>query len=97
MDVDDSKGKRLFVAGLENGRWKWWICKAGRWTKSIPGFLKPQGIAHVAALNKLFVASRRRRDGARVPRADTLELLDATKLDLGQIAWRYDAGNARFV
>src|SRR5260221_12058627 len=56
MDVD-VKGKRLFVAGLENGSVEVVDLQAGRWTKSIPGFLKPQGIAHVAALNKLVVAS----------------------------------------
>jgi len=65
--------------------------QAGRWTKSIPGFLKPQGIAYVAALNKLFVASG--DDGmVRVFRGDTLELLDAIKLDLGPNRVAYDAG-----
>jgi len=90
MDVD-VKGKRLFVAGLENGSVEVVDLQAGRWTKSIPGFLKPQGIAHVAALNKLFVASG--DDGmVRVFRDDTLELLDAIKLDLGPNRVAYDAG-----
>jgi len=90
MDVD-VKGKRLFVAGLENGSVEVVDLQAGRWTKSIPGFLKPQGIAHVAALNKLFVASG--DDGmVRVFRGDTLELLDAIKLDLGPNRVAYDAG-----
>jgi DNA-binding beta-propeller fold protein YncE len=90
MDVD-VKGKRLFVAGLENGSVEVVDLQAGRWTKSIPGFLKPQGIAYVAALNKLFVASG--DDGmVRVFRGDTLELLDAIKLDLGPNRVAYDAG-----
>ena len=90
MEVD-VKGKRLFVAGLENGSVEVVDLQAGRWTKSIPGFLKPQGIAYVAALNKLFVASG--DDGmVRVFRGDTLELLDAIKLDLGPNRVAYDAG-----
>jgi DNA-binding beta-propeller fold protein YncE len=89
MDVD-VKGKRLFVAGLENGSVEVVDLQAGRWTESIPGFLKPQGIAYVPALNKLFVASG--DDGmVRVFRGDTLELLDAIKLDLGPNRVAYDA------
>src|SRR5258708_28065660 len=81
MDVD-VKRKRVFVAGLENGSVEVVDLQAGRWTKSIPGFLKPQGIAYVAALNKLFVASG--DDGVgRVFPGDTLELLDAVRLGLG--------------
>src|SRR6266436_2252775 len=90
MDVDE-KGKRLFVSGLENGSVEVVDLQAGRWTKSIPGFQKPQGIAYVAALNKLFVASG---DDVmvRVFRADSLELLDAIKLELGPNRVAYDAG-----
>jgi len=81
MDVD-VKGQRLFVAGLENGSVEVIDLRVGEWSKSIPGFRKPQGIAYVASLNKLFVASG--DDGMlRVFRGDTLELLDAIKLDLG--------------
>lgn len=88
MDVD-AKGKRLFVSGLENGSVEVVDLQAGRWTKSIPGFLKPQGIAYVASLNKLFVASG--DDGmVRVFRGDTLELLDAIKLELGPNRVAYD-------
>jgi hypothetical protein len=90
MDVD-VKGKRLFVSGLENGSVEVVDLQAGRWTKSIPGFLKPQGIAYVAPLNKLFVASG--DDGmVRVFRGDTLELLDAIKLELGPNRVAFDAG-----
>jgi DNA-binding beta-propeller fold protein YncE len=88
MDVD-VKGKRLFVSGLENGSVEVVDLQAGRWTKRIPGFLKPQGIAYVAALNKVFVASG--DDGmVRVFRGDTLELLDAVKLELGPNRVAYD-------
>jgi len=81
MDVD-VKGKRLFVAGLENGSVEIVDLKVGKWVKSIPGFQKPQGIAHAESLNKVFVASG--DDGMlRVFRGDTLGLLDSIKLDLG--------------
>ena len=88
MDID-VKGKRLFVSGLENGSVEVVDLQTGRWTKSIPGFLKPQGIAYVPALNKLFVASG--DDGmVRVFRGDTLELLDTIKLELGPNRVAYD-------
>jgi len=56
MDVGVT-GKRLFVAGLENGSVEVIDLQAGKWSKSIPGFKKTQGIAYVASLNKLFVTS----------------------------------------
>jgi hypothetical protein len=88
MDVD-VKGKRLFVAGLENGSLEVVDLKAGKRTKSIPGFQKPQGIAYVESLKKVFVASG--DDGMlRVLRADTLDLLDSIKLDLGPNRVVYD-------
>src|SRR5467141_2543603 len=80
MDVD-VKGKRLFVAGLENGSVEVVDLQAGKRVKSIPGFQEPQGIAYVESLNKVFVASG--DDGMlRVFRGDTLDFLDAIKLDL---------------
>jgi hypothetical protein len=39
MDVD-VQGKRLFVAGLENGSVEVVDLQAGKWLKSIPGFKK---------------------------------------------------------
>lgn len=81
MDVD-MKGKRLFVAGLENGSVEVVDLHAGKWVKSIRGFQKPQGIAYVESLNKVFVASG--DDGMpRVFRGDTLGMLDSIKLDMG--------------
>ncbi len=88
MDVD-VKGKRLFVAGLENGSLEVVDLQAAKWLKSIPGFKKTQGIAYVPSLNKVFVASG--DDGMlRVFRGDTLDLLDAIKLDLGPNRVAYD-------
>jgi DNA-binding beta-propeller fold protein YncE len=89
MDVD-VKGQRLFVAGLENGSLEELDLRAGKWSKSIPGFKKTQGVAYVPSLNKIFVASG--DDGMlRVLRGDTLELLHAIKLDLGPNRVAYDA------
>src|SRR5437588_11440867 len=88
MDVD-VKGKRLFVAGLENGSLEVVDLQAGKWMKSIPGFQKPQGIAYVESLNKVFVASG--ADGMLlVFGGDTLELLDSIKLELGPNRVAYD-------
>src|SRR6202049_3457994 len=88
MDVD-VKGKRLFVAGLENGSMEVVDLGAGEWSKSVPGFKKTQGVAYVPSLNKVFVASG---DDAmlRVFRGDSLKLLDAVKLDLGPNRVVYD-------
>jgi DNA-binding beta-propeller fold protein YncE len=81
MDVD-VKSNRLFVAGLENGSLEVVDLGVGKWSKSIPGFKKTQGIAYIPSLNKMFVASG--DDGMlRVFRADSLELVDSIKLDLG--------------
>jgi WD40 repeat protein len=88
MDVD-VKGKRLFVAGLENGSLEVIDLAAGKRLKSIPGFKKPQGIAYVASLNKVFVASG--DDGmVRVFRGDSLQLLDSIQLELGPNRVAYD-------
>jgi DNA-binding beta-propeller fold protein YncE len=81
MDVD-VQGKRLFVAGLENGTLEVVDLQAGKWMRSIPGFKKPQGALFVPTLNKLFVASG--DDGMlRVFKGDTLELLDSIHLEAG--------------
>jgi DNA-binding beta-propeller fold protein YncE len=88
MDVDVN-GQRLFVAGLENGSVEIVDLKAGKWLKTIPGFQKPQGIAYVASLNKLFVASG--DDGMmRIFQADSLKLLDSIRLESGPNRVTYD-------
>src|SRR6202049_2768223 len=81
MDVD-VKGKRLFVAGLENDTFEVVDLQAGKWVRTIPGFKKSQGALFVPELNKLFLASG--DDGmVRIFRGDTFELLDAIHLDTG--------------
>jgi DNA-binding beta-propeller fold protein YncE len=81
MDVD-VKGKRLFVAALENSTLEVVDLGGGKWVRSIPGFKKPQGVLFVPELNKLFVASG--DDGMlRVFRGDTFELLDSIHLEPG--------------
>jgi len=88
MDID-VEGKRLFVAGLENGSLEVVDLRTGKWLKSIPGFKKTQGVAYVRSLNKIFVASG--DDGMlRVFGGDTLDLLHAIKLDLGPNRVAYD-------
>lgn len=88
MDVD-TKGKRLFLSGLENGSVEIVDLATSKWVRSLPGFQKPQGIAYIGSLNKLFVASG---DDAmlRVFRADTLALLDSIKLEPGPNRVTYD-------
>jgi hypothetical protein len=89
MDVD-VKGKRLFVAGLENGTLEVVDLQVGKWIRSISGFKKPQGALDVPELNKLFVASG--DDGmVRVFRGDSLELLDSIHLEPGPNRVVYDA------
>jgi DNA-binding beta-propeller fold protein YncE len=81
MDVD-VKGKRLFVAGLENGTFEVVDLEAGEWVRSIPGFKKAQGALFVPELNKLFLASG--DDGMlRIFRGDTLGLLHSIHLEPG--------------
>lgn len=88
LDVD-VKGRRLFVSGLENGSLEVVDLQAGKWLRRIPGFKKPQGIAYVAALDKLFVASG--DDGmVRVFRGESLALLDSIHLDVGPNRMAYD-------
>lgn len=88
MDVD-VKGKRLFVAGLENGTLEVVDLQVGKRIHSIPGFKKPQGVLYVPELNKLFVASG---DDAmlRVFRGDALDLLDSIQLEPGPNRVVYD-------
>lgn len=88
MDVD-LKGKRLFVAGLENDTLEVVDLKAGKWTRSVPGIKTPQGIAYVPALNKLFVANEN-DDTLKVFRGDTFALLNTIPLELGSNRVTYD-------
>ena len=93
LDVD-VKGKRLFVAGLENGSLEVVDLQTGKRTQSIPGFKKPQGIFYVAELKKVFVASG---DDAmlRVFQSDRLDLLDSIPLEPGPNRLAYDPHDRR--
>jgi hypothetical protein len=88
MDAD-VRGKRLFVAGLENGTLEVVDLKAGKWARSVPGLKTPQGVAYVPTLNKLFVANEN-DDTLKVFRGDTLALLNTIRLDLGANRVTYD-------
>jgi YVTN family beta-propeller protein len=93
MDVD-VKGRRLFVAGLENGSLEVVDLQTGKRTQSIPGFKKPQGILYVPELKKVFVASG--DDGMlRVFRSDRLDLLDSIQLEPGPNRLAYDPHDKR--
>jgi DNA-binding beta-propeller fold protein YncE len=85
----DAKGKRLFLACLENGTFEVVNLQSGKWSRSISGFKKPQGAVFVPELNKLFLASG---DDAmvRVFRGDTLQLLDSIQLEPGPNRIVYD-------
>ena len=88
MEVD-FRGKRLFLAGLENGTFEVVDLQSGKWSRSIPGFKKPQGAVFVPEFNKLFLASG---DDAmvRVFRGDTLQHLDSIQLEPGPNRIVYD-------
>src|SRR5260370_555095 len=88
MDVD-VKGKRLFVAGLEDDTLEVVDLKAGKWARSVPGLKTPQGIAYVPALNKVFVANEN-DDTLKVFRGDTLDLVNTIRLDRGANRVTYD-------
>src|SRR5882672_12410457 len=88
MEVD-VHGKRLFVAGLENGTFEVVDLESAKWVRSISGFKKPQGVLFVVEFNKLFLASG--DDGmVRVLRGDTLQLLDSIQLEPGPNRIVYD-------
>ena len=85
----DTRGQRLFVAGLENGTFEVVDLKTGKWMRNITGLKKPQGALYVAEFNKLFLASG--DDGmVRVLRGDTLQLLDSIRLEAGPNRIVYD-------
>lgn len=93
MDVD-VKGKRLFVAGLENGSVEVVDLQEEKRIRSIPGFKKPQGIFYSGDLKKVFVASG--DDGMlRVFRSENLELIDSIQLDLGPNRVAFDSHTNR--
>jgi DNA-binding beta-propeller fold protein YncE len=73
----DVKGNRAFLAALAKNTIEVVDLKAGRVTKTLSGFAKPQGVLFVPELNKLFVATG--ADGA-------VKILDGTSLALARTA-----------
>jgi DNA-binding beta-propeller fold protein YncE len=53
----DVKGRRAFLAALAKNTVEVVDLKAGRVTRTLSGFAKPQGVRFVAELNRLFVAT----------------------------------------
>lgn len=93
MDVD-VRGKRLFVAGLEDGTLEVVDLHIGKWLRSLSGFKKPQGALYIEEANKLFVASG--DDGMlRIFRGDTLDLFDSIQLEPGPNRVVYEAHTKR--
>jgi hypothetical protein len=88
MEVD-VQGKRLFVAGLENGTFEVVDWKAAKWVQSLPGFKKPQGVLFIPEFNKVFLASG--DDGmVRILRGDTLQPVVSIQLEPGPNRIVYD-------
>jgi DNA-binding beta-propeller fold protein YncE len=91
----DVKGKRMFVAALENGSLEVVDLAGGKRLRSIPGFQKPQGVWFIPELKKVFVASG--DDGkVRVFRGDSLDLLDTLELNEGPNRVNYDSRTKLF-
>src|ERR1700730_13656684 len=53
----DVKGRRAFLAALAKNTIEVVDLKAGRVTRTLPGFAKPQGVLFVPKFNKLVIAS----------------------------------------
>src|SRR6267142_536137 len=86
----DVKGRRAFLAALAKNTIEVVDLKAGRLTRTLPGFAKPQGVRFVPELNKLFVASG--VDGAvKTLDGTTLEVLHTVNVSLGADAIGYDS------
>jgi len=86
----DVKGRRAFLAALAQNTIEVVDLKAGRATRTLAGFAKPQGVHFVAELNRLFVATG--LDGAlRTLDGTTLAVLRTANLSLGADAIGYDS------
>jgi DNA-binding beta-propeller fold protein YncE len=85
----DLKGHRLFLAALEKNTIEVVDLKAGKVSRSLTGFNKPQGVFYLATLNRLFVASG--KDGAvRSFDGPTLNPSVGATVSLGADAIGYD-------
>jgi DNA-binding beta-propeller fold protein YncE len=84
----DLKGKRLFVAALGNDSLEVVDLEANRRIHSIRGLAEPQGMAYIAALNRIYVANG--RDGS-------VRAFDAASWRmLNSISFGEDADNLRY-
>lgn len=85
----DLKGRRLFLAALEQNTIEVVDLDSGKVARSIPGFQKPQGVLYLPSLQRLFVASG--KDGT-VRTFDGAALAPALTVDvsLGADAIGYD-------
>jgi DNA-binding beta-propeller fold protein YncE len=85
----DVKGRRAFLAALTKNTVEVVDLQAGRLTRTLPGFAKPQGVRFVPGLNKLFVATG--SDGAvKMLDGTTLAILHTVNVSLGADAIGYD-------
>src|SRR6185312_3044410 len=85
----DVKGQRAFLAALSKNTIEVVDLKAGRVSRTLAGFAKPQGVRFVPELNKLFVASG--MDGSlKTLDGTSLSLLRTDNLSLGADAIGYD-------
>src|SRR6267378_4998294 len=73
----DVKGRRAFLAALAKNTIEVVDLRAGRVTRTLPGFAKPQGVLFVPRFNKLLVASG--ADGS-------VKTLDGTTLEVTHAA-----------
>jgi hypothetical protein len=85
----DVKGGRAFLAALAQNAIEVVDLKAGRTTRTLSGFAKPQGVHFVADVNKLFVATG--LDGVlHTLDGTTLAVVRTDSLSLGADAIGYD-------
>jgi hypothetical protein len=85
----DVKGRRAFLAALVKNTIEVVDLNAGRVTRTLSGFAKPQGVLFVPQFNKLFVASG--ADGSvKTIDGTTLAVIRNTSVSLGADAIGYD-------
>jgi len=83
----DTAGGRLYIAALGNNTLEVVDLAQGKRIRSLAGFGEPQGVVHVAAANRVFVAN-----GS----ADRVDVLDGSTLaTLTRIGGLVDADNVR--
>jgi DNA-binding beta-propeller fold protein YncE len=85
----DVKGRRAFLAALAKNTIEIVDLRAGRVTRTLPGFAKPQGVLFVPQLNKIIVACG--ADGSvKTFDGTTLALIHSVSVSLGADAIGYD-------